>query len=118
MHWSESGAATTRFDFCLNRRGFLDAVNVSLTECIDSGSVAKTWEDAPYFFIIQVQEARLKADSPESRKWNLILELEMVGPHGYISATDWPLMIIFNAKEFDYDGVNVINDDTEQACHQ
>ncbi|XP_072346397.1 transmembrane protein 87A isoform X2 [Scyliorhinus torazame] len=59
------------------------------------GSVAKTWEDAPYFFIIQVQEARLKADSPESRKWNLILELEMVGPHGYISATDWPLMIFY-----------------------
>ncbi|XP_072405278.1 transmembrane protein 87A [Chiloscyllium punctatum] len=55
-----------------------------------SGTVAQTWEDAPYFFIIQVQ-----GRNTSNKNWSLILEVEMLGPHGYISATDWPLMIFY-----------------------
>uniref|UniRef100_UPI00398F672B transmembrane protein 87A-like isoform X2 n=1 Tax=Pristiophorus japonicus TaxID=55135 RepID=UPI00398F672B len=58
------------------------------------GSVAQTWEDAPYLFIIEVQESP-KTASLENRNWNLILEVEMLGPYGYISATEWPLMIFY-----------------------
>ncbi|XP_059496994.1 transmembrane protein 87A-like [Stegostoma tigrinum] len=61
---------------------------------IKKGSVAKTWEDAPYVFIIQVEDTGRKATSP-NRNWSLILEVEMLGPHGYISATDWPSMIFY-----------------------
>ncbi|XP_067875271.1 transmembrane protein 87A-like isoform X2 [Heterodontus francisci] len=63
------------------------------TEVVNhQGSVAQTWEDAPYIFIIEVQEAEPKTDN---RNWNLILEVEMLGPYEYISATDWPLMIFY-----------------------
>ncbi|XP_048474208.1 transmembrane protein 87B-like isoform X2 [Rhincodon typus] len=58
------------------------------------GSVAQTWEDAPYIFIIQIEDIRRKPASP-NRNWSLILEVEMLGPHGYISATDWPSMIFY-----------------------
>ncbi|XP_072125902.1 transmembrane protein 87A [Mobula birostris] len=56
-------------------------------------SVAKTWEDAPYLFIVEVKKPVV--NSPENRNWNLILEVEMVGPYGYISASQWPLMIFY-----------------------
>ncbi|XP_078097756.1 transmembrane protein 87A-like [Mustelus asterias] len=68
------------------------ATNKTTEVVTPPGSVAQTWEDAPYFFIIQVQKTGLKT---ENREWNLILEVEMLGPHGYISATDWPLMIFY-----------------------
>ncbi|XP_032870341.1 transmembrane protein 87A-like isoform X2 [Amblyraja radiata] len=56
-------------------------------------SVAKTWEDAPYLFIIEVKKPLV--DSPGNRNWHLTLEVEMVGPYGYISASQWPLMIFY-----------------------
>ncbi|XP_078287144.1 transmembrane protein 87A-like isoform X2 [Rhinoraja longicauda] len=56
-------------------------------------SVAKTWEDAPYLFIVEVKQPF--GDSPANRNWHLNLEVEMVGPYGYISASQWPLMIFY-----------------------
>ncbi|XP_067831228.1 transmembrane protein 87A-like isoform X2 [Heptranchias perlo] len=59
------------------------------------GAVTRTWEDAPYLFIVEVQETGQKAESPANSNWNLILEVEMLGPYGYISAAEWPLMIFY-----------------------
>ncbi|KAL4647444.1 transmembrane protein 87A-like [Arapaima gigas] len=54
-----------------------------------SYAVAKTWEDAPYMFI-------LKIDGLEpGLNWDIQMEVSMMGPHQYISATEWPLMIFY-----------------------
>ncbi|XP_069764198.1 transmembrane protein 87A isoform X2 [Narcine bancroftii] len=57
-------------------------------------SVAMTWEDAPYLFIIEVKKPVV---GPENTNWNLVLEVEMVGPYGFISASQWSLMNFYLA---------------------
>ncbi|TSN39274.1 Transmembrane protein 87A [Bagarius yarrelli] len=52
-------------------------------------SVAQTWEDSPYMFII-----RIISPNTES-KWSISLEVSMWGPHQYMSASEWPLMIFY-----------------------
>ncbi|XP_013888749.1 transmembrane protein 87A [Austrofundulus limnaeus] len=54
--------------------------------------VAKTWEDGPYIFILRVQDVSV---NPPKQDWTLQLEVSMEGPHGYISATEWPLMVFY-----------------------
>uniref|UniRef100_A0A8C5QNY1 Transmembrane protein 87B n=1 Tax=Leptobrachium leishanense TaxID=445787 RepID=A0A8C5QNY1_9ANUR len=49
--------------------------------------VAKTSRDGPFLFVFFI-----KAE-PKSAKWNITVEVSMKGPHGYISASEWPLMI-------------------------
>ncbi|XP_062872476.1 transmembrane protein 87A-like isoform X2 [Trichomycterus rosablanca] len=52
-------------------------------------TVAQTWEDSPYMFIIHFVEP------PTETKWSVTLEVKMSGPHQYISASQWPLMIFY-----------------------
>ncbi|XP_062407730.1 transmembrane protein 87A-like [Sardina pilchardus] len=52
-------------------------------------AVARTWEDAPYMFILAISE------NTGDAKWSADFEISMRGPHEYISATEWPLMIFY-----------------------
>ncbi|XP_017286578.1 transmembrane protein 87A isoform X2 [Kryptolebias marmoratus] len=57
--------------------------------------VAETWEDGPYVFILRVQGG---GDTPAGKDpWTLQFQLSVEGPHGYISATEWPLMMFYMA---------------------
>ncbi|XP_007543302.1 PREDICTED: transmembrane protein 87A-like isoform X1 [Poecilia mexicana] len=54
----------------------------------DFDIVARSWEDGPYMFIIKVQKTG-------TGPWRLQLQVSMKGPHGFISATEWPLMVFY-----------------------
>ncbi|XP_036392612.1 transmembrane protein 87A isoform X2 [Megalops cyprinoides] len=59
-------------------------------------AVARTWEDGPYMFIIHIQEKSGTVTDPGSEQgWDIQLEISMPGPHEYISASEWPLMIFY-----------------------
>ncbi|KAM6180115.1 transmembrane protein 87B isoform 2-T2 [Erethizon dorsatum] len=51
--------------------------------------VARTQRDGFHIFIVSVKTEKTDAS------WNLNVSLSMMGPHGYISASDWPLMIFY-----------------------
>uniref|UniRef100_A0AAA9SEA5 Transmembrane protein 87B n=1 Tax=Bos taurus TaxID=9913 RepID=A0AAA9SEA5_BOVIN len=51
--------------------------------------VAKTQRDGFHIFIVSVKTEKTDAS------WNLNVSLSMLGPYGYISASDWPLMIFY-----------------------
>ncbi|KAM4041773.1 transmembrane protein 87B [Anomaloglossus baeobatrachus] len=51
--------------------------------------VAQTLQDGPHAFVVQVS-----SDSKD-QKWSLTVSTSMEGPHGYISASEWPLMIFY-----------------------
>uniref|UniRef100_A0A8C4TQ48 Zgc:162698 n=1 Tax=Erpetoichthys calabaricus TaxID=27687 RepID=A0A8C4TQ48_ERPCA len=55
-------------------------------------AVAKTWEDGPYVFIIEIMETDQDLNAAF---WKFQLEIRMLGPHQYISASEWPLMIFY-----------------------
>ncbi|KAJ1154318.1 hypothetical protein NDU88_007071 [Pleurodeles waltl] len=50
--------------------------------------VARTWQDGPYAFIVSFK-------TEQKENWNLTVSVSMAGPHGFISASEWPLMIFF-----------------------
>ncbi|XP_043975696.1 transmembrane protein 87A-like isoform X2 [Gambusia affinis] len=54
----------------------------------DVDIVARTWEDGAYMFIIKVQKTG-------TRPCTMQLQVSMKGPHGFISATEWPLMVFY-----------------------
>ncbi|XP_041733399.1 transmembrane protein 87A isoform X2 [Coregonus clupeaformis] len=62
-------------------------------------AVAQTWEDGPYMFIVHIQEIKEKSsaatDSVPPQNWDIQLEVSMKGPHDFISASEWPLMIFY-----------------------
>ncbi|XP_072247986.1 transmembrane protein 87A isoform X2 [Leuresthes tenuis] len=62
------------------------------------GAVAKSWEDGPYMFILNISEI-IKPRASESggapAPWSLQLQISMKGPHDYISASEWPLMVFY-----------------------
>ncbi|XP_034351263.1 transmembrane protein 87B isoform X1 [Arvicanthis niloticus] len=51
--------------------------------------VARTQKDGFHIFIVSIKTEKTDA------VWDLNVSLSMVGPHGYISASDWPLMIFY-----------------------
>nr|XP_058134052.1 transmembrane protein 87B isoform X2 [Dasypus novemcinctus] len=51
--------------------------------------VARTQRDGFHIFIVSI-----KTDKTEA-SWNLNVSLSMMGPRGFISASDWPLMIFY-----------------------
>ncbi|XP_068597332.1 transmembrane protein 87A [Brachionichthys hirsutus] len=51
--------------------------------------IATTWKDGPYLLVIKVASNRQDAN------WNLTVNVVMKGSHGYISVTEWPLMIFY-----------------------
>ncbi|XP_008838575.1 transmembrane protein 87B isoform X2 [Nannospalax galili] len=72
----------------LNNKELTGIRNVSSQE----GSmdiVARTQRDGFHIFIVSIKTDKTDAN------WNLNVSLSMVGPHGYISASDWPLMIFY-----------------------
>ncbi|XP_054458464.1 transmembrane protein 87A-like isoform X2 [Anoplopoma fimbria] len=61
--------------------------------------VAESWEDGPYMFILSIKEIRDKSrasDPPNpATPWSLQLQISMKGPHDYISAAEWPMMVFY-----------------------
>ncbi|KAG9483956.1 hypothetical protein GDO78_009719 [Eleutherodactylus coqui] len=51
--------------------------------------VAQVWQDGPYAFAVHL------SSDPKDSKWSLTVSTSMEGPHGYISASEWPLMIFY-----------------------
>ncbi|XP_030604668.1 transmembrane protein 87A isoform X2 [Archocentrus centrarchus] len=51
--------------------------------------IATTWKDGPYLLVVKIESSKQKAN------WNLIVSVVMKGSHGYISVTEWPLMIFY-----------------------
>ncbi|XP_070761733.1 transmembrane protein 87A [Enoplosus armatus] len=60
-------------------------------------AVAESWEDGPYMFILSIREIRDRAPDPANppSPWSLQLQISMKGPHDYISASEWPLMVFY-----------------------
>ncbi|EHB11697.1 Transmembrane protein 87B [Heterocephalus glaber] len=72
----------------LNNKELTSSKNISDQE----GSmdvVARTQRDGFHIFIVSIKTEKTDAS------WNLNVSLSMMGPHGYISASDWPLMIFY-----------------------
>ncbi|KAG7224432.1 hypothetical protein INR49_015096 [Caranx melampygus] len=57
-------------------------------------AVAQSWEDGPYMFILHIGEIKDKASDPATT-WSLQLQISMKGPHDFISASEWPLMVFY-----------------------
>ncbi|CAJ1066290.1 transmembrane protein 87A isoform X2 [Xyrichtys novacula] len=68
--------------------------------------VAKSWEDGPYMFILSITEnkdsksrasehANAASNANPPAPWSLQLQISMKGPHDYISASEWPLMVFY-----------------------
>ncbi|XP_035768134.1 transmembrane protein 87A [Neolamprologus brichardi] len=55
-------------------------------------AVAQSWDDGPYMFILKIEESQ---QSGPKNQWNLKLQISMKGPHGFISASEWPLMMFY-----------------------
>ncbi|XP_070285853.1 transmembrane protein 87B isoform X1 [Myotis yumanensis] len=51
--------------------------------------VARTRRDGFHILIVSIKTGKPNA------KWNLNVSLSMMGPKGYLSASDWPLMIFY-----------------------
>ncbi|KAF7660612.1 hypothetical protein LDENG_00278900 [Lucifuga dentata] len=51
--------------------------------------IATTWKDGPYLLVVKILSSKPDAN------WNLIVHVLMKGSHGYISITEWPLMIFY-----------------------
>ncbi|XP_031732624.1 transmembrane protein 87A isoform X1 [Anarrhichthys ocellatus] len=68
-----------------------------ITEEYDSNStvniqdnvIATTWKDGPYLLVVKIVSSKPEAN------WNLTVNVVMKGTHGYISVTEWPLMIFY-----------------------
>ncbi|XP_034040731.1 transmembrane protein 87A isoform X3 [Thalassophryne amazonica] len=64
--------------------------NSSLKNNVNVKSIiATTWKDGPYLLIVQI------VDDKQNTNWNLTVNVIMKGTHGYISITEWPLMIFY-----------------------
>ncbi|KAF1393496.1 hypothetical protein PFLUV_G00016560 [Perca fluviatilis] len=55
-------------------------------------TVAESWEDGPYMFILKIREIG-PANPPTP--WSLQLQISMKGPHDYLSAAEWPMMVFY-----------------------
>uniref|UniRef100_A0A671SJW7 Transmembrane protein 87B n=1 Tax=Sinocyclocheilus anshuiensis TaxID=1608454 RepID=A0A671SJW7_9TELE len=51
--------------------------------------IATTWRDGPYLLVVQINSSKQDAN------WNLTFSVVMKGTHGYLSVTEWPLMIFY-----------------------
>ncbi|XP_031728350.1 transmembrane protein 87A isoform X4 [Anarrhichthys ocellatus] len=61
--------------------------------------VAESWEDGPYMFILSIKEIKDKSRASDPANpptpWTLQLQISMRGPHDYISAAEWPMMVFY-----------------------
>ncbi|XP_018593702.2 transmembrane protein 87A isoform X1 [Scleropages formosus] len=51
--------------------------------------IATTWRDGPYLLVVLIESTNPKGN------WNLTVSVVMKGSHGFISITEWPLMIFY-----------------------
>ncbi|XP_071754046.1 transmembrane protein 87B isoform X1 [Centroberyx gerrardi] len=51
--------------------------------------IATTWKDGPYLLVVKIVSNKQEAN------WNLTVNVIMKGSHGFISVTEWPLMIFY-----------------------
>ncbi|XP_029962343.1 transmembrane protein 87A isoform X2 [Salarias fasciatus] len=51
--------------------------------------IATTWKDGPYLLVVKIMSSKPEAN------WNITVDVVMKGSHGYISVTEWPLMIFY-----------------------
>ncbi|KAM3606135.1 uncharacterized protein V6R79_011347 [Siganus canaliculatus] len=51
--------------------------------------IATTWKDGPYLLVVKILSSKQNAN------WNLTVDIVMKGSHGYISITEWPLMMFY-----------------------
>ncbi|XP_071337081.1 transmembrane protein 87A isoform X2 [Trachinotus anak] len=51
--------------------------------------IATTWKDGPYLLVVKIV-----SNKPDAN-WNLTVSVVMKGSHGFISITEWPLMIFY-----------------------
>ncbi|XP_054649439.1 transmembrane protein 87A-like isoform X2 [Dunckerocampus dactyliophorus] len=62
-------------------------------------AVAESWEDGPYMFIVHIREIKDNNQEPDPAHapppWSLQLQVSMKGPHDFISASEWPLMLFY-----------------------
>ncbi|XP_029922638.1 transmembrane protein 87A isoform X2 [Myripristis murdjan] len=61
-------------------------------------AVAVSWEDGPYMFILHIVEIKDRKSAVANmlpKPWSLQLQVNMQGPHDYISASEWPLMVFY-----------------------
>nr|XP_004651738.2 transmembrane protein 87B isoform X3 [Jaculus jaculus] len=72
----------------LNNKELTSIRNVSNQER-SMDVIARTQRDGFHIFIFSIKTEKTDAS------WNLNVSLSMMGPHGYISASDWPLMIFY-----------------------
>ncbi|XP_042358302.1 transmembrane protein 87A isoform X2 [Plectropomus leopardus] len=56
---------------------------------IKDNVIATTWKDGPYLLVVKF------VSSKQDANWNLTVNVVMKGSHGYISITEWPLMIFY-----------------------
>ncbi|KAK9541714.1 hypothetical protein VZT92_001736 [Zoarces viviparus] len=56
---------------------------------IQDNVIATTWKDGPYLLVVKIVSSKPEAN------WNLTVNVVMKGTHGYISVTEWPLMIFY-----------------------
>ncbi|CAM9779720.1 unnamed protein product [Lampetra planeri] len=61
-----------------------------------SNVVARTWKESPFLFIVSISPDDNSGDK-QSKDWKFDVEVGMNGPHGYISATEYPLKIFYMA---------------------
>ncbi|XP_029691339.1 transmembrane protein 87A isoform X1 [Takifugu rubripes] len=63
------------------------AQNSSLS--IKENVIATTWKDGPYLLVVKILSSKPDAN------WYLRVKVVMKGSHGFISVTEWPLMIFY-----------------------
>ncbi|XP_073776444.1 transmembrane protein 87B isoform X1 [Danio rerio] len=51
--------------------------------------ISTTWRDGPYLLVVKINPSR------QDVNWNLTVSVVMMGAHGYLSVTEWPLMIFY-----------------------
>ncbi|TNM99844.1 hypothetical protein fugu_012877 [Takifugu bimaculatus] len=56
---------------------------------IKENVIATTWKDGPYLLVVKILSSKPDAN------WYLRVKVVMKGSHGFISVTEWPLMIFY-----------------------
>ncbi|XP_054874679.1 transmembrane protein 87A isoform X1 [Amphiprion ocellaris] len=59
------------------------------SKSIRDNIIATTWKDGPYLLVVKI------VSNKQDANWNLTVNVVMKGSHGYISVTEWPLMIFY-----------------------
>ncbi|KAM9801119.1 transmembrane protein 87A [Neosynchiropus ocellatus] len=58
-------------------------------------AVAESWEDGPYMFILEIKDESKPDPAIPPSPWSLQLQISMKGPHDFISASEYPLMLFY-----------------------